>query len=81
MNPWPQAQPEFIRQQLAPTPVELPLTWIDFKMETDQSGQARDILQALKDLGLQLQDEQSVRGSLNLTQVADRLVLWAEGLR
>jgi len=81
LNPWPQAQPEFIRQQLAPAPADLPITWIDFATETDRAGQARQILQALKDLGFQISDEQEVRGSLNLTQVADRLVLWAESLR
>ncbi len=81
LNPWPQAQPEFIRQKLGPGPADLPITWIDFQNETKNAGQAREILQALKDLGYQISDEQAVHGSLNLTQSADRLVLWAESLR
>jgi len=81
LDPWPQARPDFIRRQLGPPPTDLPITWIDFQMETDGGGQARDILVALKDLGYDIADEQEVRGSLSLTQVADRVVLWAEGLR
>ena len=81
LDPWPQAQPEFIRQQLSPVPAQLPVTWLDFRNETRRAGQAQDILQAMKDLGYRITDEQEVRGGLNLTQVADRLVLWAEGLR
>lgn len=81
LNPWPQAQPAFIRTQLTPAPAALPVTWIDFPMETDSAGQAPEILQAMKDLGYRIDAEQQVRGSLNATQVADRLVLWAEGLR
>jgi hypothetical protein len=81
LDPWPQAQPAFIRAQLAPAPADLPVSWVEFTMETDTAGQAREILQAMKDLGYRISEEQQVRGSLNPTQVADRLVLWAEGLR
>ncbi|MDX2473453.1 MAG: hypothetical protein QNL91_07050 [Candidatus Krumholzibacteria bacterium] len=81
LDPWPQAQPDFIRQKLSPAPTELPVTWLNFRHETRRAGQAPAILQAMKDLGYQISDEQEVRGGLNLTQVADRVVLWAEGLR
>jgi len=81
LDPWPQAQPDFIRQQLGEAPADLPITWIDFQSETRNTGQARDILQVLKETGYRISDEQTVRGSLNLTQSADRLVLWAESLR
>ncbi len=81
LDPWPQAQPEFIRRQLSPAPAGLPVTWIDFSGETSKGGQSRSILQALKDLDYRIVAEQEVRGGLNLTQAADRLVLWAESLR
>ncbi len=81
LNPWPLAQPDFLRRQLGPPPADLPLTWIDFVMETDDAGQAPAILQALQDLGYQVDASRKVRGSLSLTQVADRVVLWAEDLR
>ncbi len=81
LDPWPQAQPEFIRRQLSPAPVGLPVTWIDFSGETSKGGQSRYILQALKDLDYRIVAEQEVPGGLNLTQAADRLVLWAESLR
>ncbi len=81
LNPWPQAQPEYIRGQLGSPTDLVPITWVDFPSETSKNGQAIDILQALKQLKYQIGDEQTVRGSLNLTQAADRLVIWAEGLR
>jgi hypothetical protein len=81
LDPWPRAQPEFIRSQVGPAPGDLPITWIDFAQETRAAGQGPQILLAIKAAGYRIADEQIVRGSLNLTQIADRIVLWAEGLR
>lgn len=81
LEPWPQAQPEFIRRQLGPPVSTAPITWVDFRTATARAGQARAILQALKDLGYPITAEQEALGSPGLTQVADRTVKWAEGLR
>ena len=81
LDPWPQAGSDFIRAKLGTAPGDLPFTWVDFRMETSYAGQARDVLAAMKDLGFRIAGEQEVRGGLNLTQIADRVVLWAEDLR
>jgi pimeloyl-ACP methyl ester carboxylesterase len=81
LEPWPQADADFIKRQLAGFPVELPVTWMDFVYETEIAGQGPLILDALRGLGSNIVEVQQVRGGLNFTQVADRTVLWAEGLR
>ena len=81
LEPWPQADADFIKRQLAGFPGELPVTWMDFVNETEIAGQAPLILDALRELGSNIVEVQQVRGGLNFTQIADRTVLWAEGLR
>jgi len=81
LEPWPQADADFIRRQLADFPAGLPVTWMDFVQETESHGQGPQILQALRELGINLVEVQEVKGGLNFTQVADRTVLWAEALR
>jgi pimeloyl-ACP methyl ester carboxylesterase len=81
LEPWPQADAEFIQRQLAGFPPGLPVTWIDFVRETERHGQGPQILRALEELGCNLVDIQEVKGGLNFTQIADRTVLWAEDLR
>ncbi len=81
LDPWPQADSAFIRDQLAGFPRDLAVTWADFVHETNIAGQGPAILQALKDLDGLPVEVQTVRGGMNFTQVADRTVLWAEGLR
>ena len=81
LEPWPQADAEFIKQQLADFPRDLPVHWADFVTETSIAGQSSLILQGLQELGANIVEIDEVRGGLNFTQVADRTVLWAEGLR
>ncbi|MCK9997243.1 MAG: hypothetical protein KAH56_13290 [Candidatus Krumholzibacteria bacterium] len=81
LEPWPQADADFINRQLAGFPPGLPVTWVDFVRETEIAGQGTQILQALRELGDNIVEIQEVRGGLNFTQVADRTVLWAEALR
>jgi hypothetical protein len=81
LEPWPQAELEFVKNQLEGFPVALPVIWADFVRETEISGQGPLLLEALRGLGCQIVEVQEVRGGLNFTQVGDRTVLWAEGLR
>lgn len=81
LEPWPLADSSFIKERLAGFPTDLPVTWNDFVTETRSHGQGVVILEVLQDLGANIVDEQEVRGGMNFTQVADRTVLWAEGLR
>jgi hypothetical protein len=81
LEPWPQADLDFIEQELADFPRNLPVTWIDFVNETALAGQGRQIYQALENLGGIIVETQEVRGPLNFTQVADRTVRWAEDIR
>ena len=81
LEPWPQADAEFIRQQLAEFPGQVPVTWADFVTETRIAGQSSLILRVLQDLGANIVEVEKVRGGLNFTQAADRTVLWAEGMR
>lgn len=81
LEPWPQADFDFVKQQLAGFPRGLPITWTDFIRETEMAGQGPLILDVLRDLGNNIVEVQEVRGGLNFTQAADRTVLWAEGLR
>ena len=81
LEPWPQADADFIKRQLAGFPGELPVTWANFAGETGLSGQGPLILRVLRELGSNIVEVQEVRGGLNFTQIADRTVLWAESLR
>ncbi len=81
LEPWPQADPDYIKRQLDGFPGKLPVTWLDFIHETEIAGQGPLILDALRELGSNILEVQEVRGGLNFTQVADRTVLWAEDLR
>jgi pimeloyl-ACP methyl ester carboxylesterase len=81
LEPWPQADVDFIRRQLAGFPGELPVTWANFATETVISGQGPLILGALREMGINIVEVQDIKGGLNFTQVADRTVLWAEDLR
>ncbi len=81
LEPWPQADADFINRQMAGFPPGLPVTWADFALESEIAGQGPQILQALKELGSNIVEIQEVKGGLNFTQVADRTVLWAEALR
>ncbi len=81
LEPWPQADAEFIQRQMAGFPRGLPVTWMDFVRETERHGQGPQILKALEGMGCNLVEIQKVKGGLNFTQVADRTVLWAEDLR
>ncbi len=81
LEPWPQADEEFIQRKMAGFPLGLPVTWMDFVRETELHGQGPQILKALEGMGCNLVEIQEVNGGLNFTQVADRTVLWAEDLR
>jgi|GEM_PF-1649261 len=81
LEPWPQADIDFIREQLAGFPGNVPVTWTDFVTETRHAGQGPLILEALKDLKGNIVEVVEVPGGLNFTQAADRTVQWAEGLR
>ena len=81
LEPWPQAQPSFIRDQLAPLAAGPPIAWADFVTETGTAGQGRAILEALRELGADIIDVQEIRGGLSLTQAADRTAIWAQDLR
>jgi hypothetical protein len=81
LEPWPQADKSFIQSQLTDFPASIPVTWIDFVTETRVAGQAPLILEVLQEQGARIVEVQKVRGGNNFTQVADRAVLWAEGLR
>ncbi len=80
LAPWPQAQDTFIREKLAGWPADLSLTWVDFVQETQDQGQGSQLLRVLQSMATDLAPVQKIRGGLSLTQVADRLVLWAESL-
>ncbi len=81
LEPWPQADADFIRRQMGDFPRDFPVTWMDFVTETRNSGQGPLILRALQELGANIVKVDEVRGGLNFTQVADRTVLWAEEMR
>ncbi len=78
LEPWPQADPAFVAGKLTPAP-PTPVTWVDFPQETGLGGQGALILGQLKATGWAITDNQEVRGGLSLSQVTDRLVLWAAG--
>ncbi len=80
-EPWPQAGDDFLRRQLGPEPSAVPVTWIDFVQETGLAGQAARFLEIARELGYDVAGFEQVRGGLNLTQAADRTLLWAEALR
>ena len=81
LEPWPQADRDFIKGRLAGFSPDVPVTWNEFVTETRVGGQAPVILEVLRELGADITAVEKVRGGMNFTQVADRTVLWAEGLR
>ncbi|MCP4292522.1 MAG: hypothetical protein GY780_11900 [bacterium] len=56
---------------------DVPITWLDFILETRAKGQAKLILSVLLESKYNV-TVQEVRGGLSMTQISDRLVLWAE---
>jgi hypothetical protein len=81
LDPWPQASAPFLQEQLAPLRGGPPVTWVDFATETARGGQAADLLAALREVGADPGEVETVRGGLSLTQAADRTVRWAEEIR
>jgi hypothetical protein len=80
LNPWPQADDGFLAQRLDGFPGDVPFTWFDFIQESRAQGQGPQLLRVLQEMGHHPEAVTEIRGGLSLTQVADRLVLWAESL-
>ena len=78
MNPWPGADDAGLAGLVAGLPTDLPVAWYDFAKETQENGQSRAIRTAMADAGMTAVIDIPVRGGLNLTQAADRIVLWSE---
>lgn len=78
--PWPQASSAFLSDKLGPATKGIPVTWLDFSNESAKGSQGAQILEVLQDLGYDLVQVTEVPGGLSMTQVADRVVLWAESL-
>lgn len=77
--PWPQANASFLREKFPSGATgHPPITWIDFFTETQSAGQGKLLLSVLDEAGYIVQPVERVKGGLSLTQVTDRLVLWAE---
>jgi len=81
LEPYPGANRDFLRGKLDPAPGALPVTWFDFKQESQLSAQPAMLFSIMGELGYNVVEAQTVRGGLNLTQIADRLYLWAEAQR
>ena len=75
LDPWPHLTEAELALELAPPP-PVPVTWIDFPLETEHGGRGPMILELLRQAGWQLTATTSVQGGLSLSQAADRLVLW-----
>ncbi len=78
---WPNASQEFLAGKLPAPKGNLPVKWLDFPYETGSNGQAPDILSALKKNKWNVIEPKGVKGALGITQVTDRIILWAENLR
>lgn len=79
LDPWPQANAQFLNKKFQPKAANYPpLTWIDFFIETQTLGQGKLLLSVLEEAGYIGEPSEKVKGGLSLTQVTDRLVLWAE---
>ncbi len=78
LDPWPGLEEKALAAKLKPAPA-IPITWVDFPMETDQGGQGPEILAQLRKTGWTIADFRSVLGGLSLSQAADRMVLWVTG--
>jgi hypothetical protein len=79
LAPWPQfSTPELTQKFSAKSPNHPPITWIDFITETQSAGQGKLLLSILNQAGYIVNPAEEVKGGLSLTQVTDRLVLWAE---
>jgi hypothetical protein len=81
LAPWPQASDEFIDRQLGPGVPGVPISWYDFSQETRHNQQANQLVASLRRLGYDVGRVNRLKGGLNHTQIADRVVLWAESLR
>ncbi|MBE0564903.1 MAG: hypothetical protein IH621_03030, partial [Krumholzibacteria bacterium] len=78
-EPWPLADEAFLAGQLADLPAGMPIDWTDFSRETALAGQGAALLRLLEQAGAQVTARRA-GGGLGLSQAADRIVLWAEGL-
>ncbi len=79
LNPWPESTAEDLKPKFpAKAPGFPAMTWIDFYIETQTFGQGKLLLSVLEDAGYIVSPVQRVKGGPSLTQVTDRLVLWAE---
>ncbi len=79
LEPWPQANAQFLSKKFEPKPENYPpMTWIDFATETQSAGQGKLLLSVLDAAGYIVEPAEQVKGGLSLTQITDRLVLWAE---
>ena len=77
LAPWPQANDTFVAARLDGLDRNLPVSWYDFDDETRIRSQAQQIRTALDRLGMTAVTDHKVTGGLNLTQAADRIVLWS----
>jgi len=79
LEPWPESGVEQLQKKFATrAPSYPPLTWINFPIETESLGQGKLLLSVLDEAGYIVKPVQHVKGGLSLSQVTDRLVLWAE---
>ena len=80
LAPWPQATNAFVDEQLSPAVTGVPITWLDFRSATRGNEQAQQLLDSLVRVGYDVESQENIKGGLNHTQIADRVVLWAESL-
>ena len=80
LAPWPQATDEFVDRQMQPAVAGVSITWLDFPQETRHNPQAKQLLESLRRVGYDVARNETIKGGLNHTQIADRVVLWAESL-
>ncbi len=78
LNPWPEVSQQQLTKNLSGlTSSKINTTWINFTIETRQSGQGKMLLSILKESKYNVPVTE-VRGGLSMTQVTDRLVLWVK---
>jgi len=79
LNSWPDMDAADLALKFPAEPAGFPpLTWIAFITETQSTGQGKLLLSVMEEAGYIVKPVQEVRGGLSLSQVTDRLVLWAE---
>ncbi|RKZ14593.1 hypothetical protein DRQ50_08745 [bacterium] len=76
LAPWPEAPDNYIATRLEGLDRNLPVTWYDFDDETRIRSQAGQIRGVMSELGMTAVTDVRITGALNLTQAADRIVLW-----